>query len=231
MNFDVAFMSDTFLKLLAALPTTLLLFISSILLGGVFALILVTLRVSSYRILNQLAKLYVLFFRGTPMLLQFFLIYYGSGQFEFIRESFLWVVLGSPFPCAILVMSLCHAAYAAEILRGGLNGIKHGEIEAAKSIGMSRWLLLRRLTVPLTIQNSLPAYSTEAILMVKSTALAGLITVLEMTGVAQQIIQRTYRTIEVFICAAVIYLFVSYLIIYTLQTIEKRLTSHLQHTH
>lgn len=225
---DIPFISDTMAKLLAALPTTLGLFISSLLLGGVLSLLIVAMRVSAYPPLSYFARGYMMVFRGSPLLIQMFLLYYGLGQFSLIRESLLWPVLRSPYSCAVLSLALCTAGYTAEIIRGGLLSIPHGQIEAGLANGMSRWVLLRRIIGPIALRYALPAYSTEAILLVKSTALASLVTVWDVTGVAQQIIQRTYRTMEVFVCAAVIYLLLNFILVRLFAAWENRLSRHLR---
>lgn len=221
---DFAFLSETFLKLAAALPVTLGLFFSSFLLGGVLALLILALRMSRNPLLSGFARLYILVFRGSPLMIQLFLIYYGLGQFDVIRHSFVWPVLREPFFCAVVALALCTASYTAEIFRGGLLAIPNGQIEAGLACGMSRWLLLRRIIAPVMLRYALPAYSTEAILLVKSTALASLVTVWDVTGVAQQIIQRTYRTMEVFLCAALIYLILNFIIVQIYAWIERRLS-------
>lgn len=137
---------------------------------------------SRWPLASGFAKGYILIFRGSPLLIQLFLIYYGLGQFGVIRHSFLWPLLREPFICAVLALALCTAAYTAEILRGGLLAIPPGQIEAGQACGMSRWLLLRRIIAPVMLRYALPAYSTEAILLVKSTALASLVTVWDVTG-------------------------------------------------
>jgi len=223
---DIAFLTDTFLKLAAAVPTTLGLFFCSFIVGGVFALIILSMRLSQWRVLRVTAKAYILVFRGSPLMIQLFLIYYGLGQFAVIRESLIWPVIKQPFFCAIFSLALCTAAYTAEILRGARQSIPPGQIEAGLACGMSRWLLLRRIIAPITLRYALPAYSTEAILLVKSTALASLVTVWEVTGVAQKIIQQTYRTLEVFICAAVIYLLINYVLIKAFQLLERYLSKN-----
>lgn len=225
---DFAFLADTMLKLLAALPTTLTLFFASLALGLTLSLGIVSLRVSRWAVLSYPARFYIMLFRGTPLLIQMFLIYYGLGQFPAIRDSFAWVVLRSPYGCAVVSLALCTAGYTAEIIRGGLLSVPHGQIEAGLAVGMSRWTLLRRVIAPVTLRQALPAYSTEAVLLVKSTALASLVTVWDVTGVAQQIIQRTYRTMEVFACAAVIYLLLNFLIVRAIGWLEHRLTPHLR---
>ncbi|WP_213881102.1 ABC transporter permease [Pseudomonas sp. dw_358] len=225
---DFPFLADTLLKLLGALPTTLELFFGSLALGLLLSLGIVAMRVSRWRWPSYPARFYIMLFRGTPLLVQMFLIYYGLGQFPVVRESFAWVVLRSPFGCAVISLALCTAGYTAEIIRGGLQSVPHGQIEAGLAIGMSRWELLRRIIAPVTLRQALPAYSTEAILLVKSTALASLVTVWDVTGVAQQIIQRTYRTMEVFLCAALIYLVLNFLIVRAVAWLEHRLTPHLR---
>ena len=175
--FDFAFMSETILKLLAAVPTTLMLFFSSLILGLSLSVLIVCCRVSLYPIMSVPARFYIMVFRGTPLLVQMFLIYYGLGQFPWIRHSFAWVILKEPFGCAVVSLALCTAGYTAEIIRGGLQNIPQGQIEAGLAIGMSRWTLLCRVIAPVTLRLALPAYSTEAILLVKSTALASLVTV------------------------------------------------------
>lgn len=225
---DFAFLLDTLLKLLSALPTTLTLFFSSLSLGLLLSFGIVGMRVSRCPLLSYPARCYIMIFRGTPLIIQMYLIYYGLGQFPVVRESFAWVVLRSPYGCAVVSLALCTAGYTAEIIRGGLLSIPYGQIEAGQAIGMSRLALLRRIIAPVTLRQVLPAYSTEAILMLKATALASLITVWDVTGIAQQIIQRTYRTMEVFACAAFIYLVLNYLIVRAMRWLEHRLTPHLR---
>ncbi|MEK1942518.1 MAG: ABC transporter permease subunit, partial [Pseudomonas sp.] len=123
----------------------------------------------------------------------------------------------------IISLALCTAGYTAEIIRGGLLSVPHGQIEAGQAIGLSRWQLLYRIIAPMTLRQALPAYSTEAVLLVKSTALASLLTVWDVTGVAQQIIQRSYRTMEVFACAALIYLVLNFLVVRAVGWLEGRL--------
>jgi octopine/nopaline transport system permease protein len=228
MNFDFDFLADTLAKLLAALPTTIGLFFASLAAGGLLSLVIVAMRVSPHWLPNRIARGYILVFRGSPLLIQMFLVYYGVGQFQAVRDSFLWPVLRAPYSCAIVSLALCTAGYTAEIIRGGLQSVPYGQVEAALACGMSRFTVLRRIIAPITLRHALPAYSTEAVLLVKSTALASLVTVWEVTGVAQQIIQRTYRTMEVFICAAAIYLVLNFLIVRALGLIEHKLTPHLR---
>lgn len=223
---DIDFLLDTLGKLLAAVPTTLGLFFLSLFFGGLLSLLIVAMRVGPYPALRWFARGYVLVFRGSPLLIQLFLIYYGLGQFEAVRDSMFWIVLREPYACAVLALAMCTAGYTAEILRGGLMAVPQGQIEAGLAAGMSRWTLLRRIIAPIALRQCLPAYSTEAVLLVKSTALASLVTVWDVTGVAQQIIQRTYRTMEVFSCAAAIYLILNFLLVRAIGLLEHRLSPH-----
>ncbi|OSQ36783.1 ABC transporter permease [Thalassospira mesophila] len=223
---DFPFLLSTMKSLLAATPTTLGLFSLSIFFGGLLALLIVTMRVSNNIVARNFAKGYIFVFRGSPLLIQMFLVFYGLGQFGVIRHSIVWPALREPFVCAVLSLALCTGGYSAEIFRSGLRAVPPGEIEAARAAGMSGFLLLRRIIAPIAFRHALPAYSTEIVLMVKSTALASLVTVWEITGVAQRLISQTYRTMEVFMCAAALYLILNFLILQVLALIEHRLNRH-----
>ena len=223
---DFAFLSQTMMTLLAAVPMTLALFSLSVVCGGLLALLIVWMRVGGNPVLSAFAKGYIFIFRGSPLLIQMFLIFYGLGQFAVIRYSFLWPFLREPFVCAVLSLALCTAGYSAEIFRGGIRAVSPREIEAARAVGMSGFLLVRRIIAPIAFRHALPAYSTEVVLMMKSTALASLVTVWEVTGVAQRLISHTYRTMEVFLCAAIIYLTLNFIILQAMALLEYRLSRH-----
>ncbi|MBY5546407.1 ABC transporter permease subunit [Rhizobium leguminosarum] len=223
---DFTFIASTLVTLLKAVPTTLVLFSLSIIAGGLLALVIVWMRTSGNPVLTSFAKGYIFIFRGSPLLIQMFLVFYGLGQFGFIRYSFLWPFLREPMVCAVLSLALCTAGYTAEIFRGGIRAVSPKEIEAARSIGMSGFLLVRRILAPIAFRHALPAYSTEIVLMMKSTALASLVTVWEVTGVAQRLISQTYRTMEVFLCAAIIYLVLNFIILQGMALLEYSLSRH-----
>jgi octopine/nopaline transport system permease protein len=225
---DIAFLSDTMGQLLAATPLTIALWISCIAIGGVLAIFIAWARVGGFWPLEKLAAGYIFVFRGSPLLIQTFLLYYGVSQFAQVRQSFFWPVLRDPFNSAVISLALCTAGYTAEIWRGGLQAVPGREIEAARAVGMSGFTLFRRIIAPIALRQALPAYSTEIVLMMKSTALASLVTVWEVTGVAQRIISHTYRTFEVFICAALIYLVLNFIVIRALGLLERRLSPHLR---
>jgi octopine/nopaline transport system permease protein len=224
MSIDTAFLCDTLLQLVRALPTTLLLFAASVALGTLLALLVVWLRTCEVAVLRHLARGYIFLFRGSPLLIQMFLLYYGLSQFPEVRQSPFWPVLREPLSCAVIALALCTAGYMAEIFRGGLQAVPAQQIEAARAAGMSGGLLARRIIIPIALRSCLPAYSTEIILMMKATSLASLVTVYEVSGVAQRIIAETYRTLEVFLCAALIYLVLNVLIVRTLTLVERRLS-------
>lgn len=222
------FYRETILKLLGGVPLTLQLTFWSILFGGVFALVLAMMSQSRLRPVAALAKTYVFVFRGTPLLVQMFLIYYGLAQFPEVRQSILWPFLREPWFCAVLALALNTAAYTTEILRGGLQAVPHGQVEAARACGMSGALLYRRVILPVALRQALPSYATEVILMVRATALASIITLMEITGIAQKINSQTFRAVEVFICAGAVYLAINFILSRLFLLLEHRLTPHLR---
>lgn len=222
---DPGFFLEIIPKLLAGLPLTLQLAGSSILLGFVLALLLALALQSSRRLVVWPIRTFVAVFRGTPLLVQIFLIYYGLGQFRPTLQSLgLWSLFREPYWCAILALTLNTAAYGSEILRGAIRNVPRGLSEAASALGLSRVLTLRLVVLPLALRQALPAYSNEIILMVKGTSLASIITLTEVTGVAEELIAQTYRAMEVFIAAGAIYLVLNFLIVRALALLEVRLT-------
>jgi octopine/nopaline transport system permease protein len=221
-------MFEALQKLLAGVPLTLELALLATTLGAVLALLLALMRASGNAVLDAAARLYVFAFRGSPLLVQIFLIYYGLGQFRAVRLSVLWPFLREPFWCAVLALTLNTAAYASEIIRGGLAAVPHGEVEAARACGMSRGLAFRRIVLPLAIRQALPAYGNELVLMVKATSLASIITLMEITGIAAKLVSDTYRVIEVFVVAGALYLAINFVLTRLVMAAEYRLTPHLR---
>lgn len=222
MDFD--FLKETVLLLLSGVPLLLQLSFFSIAAGALFAVLLALMRLSGNPVLDHAARSYVFVFRGTPLLVQIFLIYYGLGQFPEIRQSFLWPFLREPYWCALLALTLNTAAYSSEIIRGGILSVPFGQIEAARACGMSRGLIFRRIIVPQGLIVALPAYGNEIILMTRSTALASTITLMEVTGIASKLISETFRAVEVFICAGAIYLILNFAISRAIALLERRLS-------
>jgi octopine/nopaline transport system permease protein len=225
---EIAFLAETTMQLLSGIPLMLQLWAISVAAGAVLAIVLALMRLSGVKPLEWVASFFVFVFRGTPLLVQMFLIYYGLSQFPEIRQSWLWIFLRQPYWCAILAFVLNTAAYGSEIVRGGLLAVPYGEVEAARACGMSGFLLFRRIVFPIALRQALPAYGNEIILMVKATSLASIITLMEVTGIAQRLISETFRAVEVFVCAGAIYLVINFLISRAVAWLEHRLSPHLR---
>ncbi|HEY8567190.1 MAG TPA: ABC transporter permease [Beijerinckiaceae bacterium] len=226
---DLAFMGESFLRLLTGIPLTLKLAGTSIAIGAVLALGLALMRRSGVAPLDWFARGYIFVFRGTPLLVQLFLIYYGLGQFRpFLQELGVWWFLREPYYCAVLALTLNTAAYGAEIIRGGLQAVPHGQVEAARACGMSGFLLFRRVVAPIALRQALPAYGNEMVLMVRATAIASIVTLMEVTGIAQKMIAESFRAIEIFICAGAIYLVLNFLLSRAIMALEWWLSPHLR---
>ena len=228
MNIDFDLIVESVPRMLAGVGITLELLILSTLFGTALAIVTVLMRISPYRWLRWPAIAYIYFFRGTPMLVQIFVIYHGAGQFEFIRDSFLWSVLRVPFWCAIIAFSLNVGAYTAEILRGGIQGVDKGLLEAGAALGLSKSQRFVRITTPIAVRLALPAYGNEIISLMKSTALASTITIFDMMGVARTIQAQTYKPYEVFISAAIIYLIMVWVIQQGIALAERRTSRYMQ---
>ena len=224
---DLTFLGETFVTLIGGIPLTLQLTALSVVSGGVLAFVLALMRSSRNPFLDVPARFYIFAFRGTPLLVQIFIIYYGLSQFPALRQSVLWPFLREAYWCAAIALALNTAAYSAEVIRGGLNAVPAGQIEAARSFGMTRALAFRRIIMPLALRQMLPAYSNEIILMVKATALASTITLMEITGLAARAISQSYRAIEVFLVAGALYLVLNVVLVQALGLLERRLMRHL----
>jgi len=197
---------------------TLLSLFFGIFVGAFFAL----LRTSKNRVFYYISYCYSYIFRGTPLLVQIFIIYFGLAQIEFIRESFLWIFLKEPYACAILAFTLNTGAYTSEIFRSAFETINKGILEAAKGLGINRVQTFLKIKLPIAIKQSLPAYGNEMILMLKGTSLASTVTLLDLTGVAKHIISTTFRPIEVFIVAGSIYLLMTFVIHNFIKFLERK---------
>lgn len=214
--------------LLGGVALTLELVVLSGILGLFFGLILALLRLSSLWWVRVLPFLYIFFFRGTPLLVQIFLIYYGLGQFESVRESVFWSVLKQPFWCAIIAFTLNTSAYIAEIIRGAILAIPKGELEAADAIGLSERQKLTRIILPRAFGIMLPAYSNEVIFMLKGSSLAMTISLMDITGIAKTISAKTYTIFELYFAAGMIYLVLSWCVLFAFRHLERYFNRHMQ---
>ena len=219
---DLDLILNSFPKLLSASIITLKLLSVSLMIGMFIGLFFAILRIKNNIIFGKIAYVYSYIFRGTPLLVQIFIIYYGFGQVEFIRESFLWIILKEPYWCAVIAFALNTGAYTSEILRSAFQTIKPGYIEAGRSLGVANKIIFYKIQIPIAIRQSLPAYGNEIILMLKGTSLASTVTLMDLTGVAKYIISTTFKPIEVFIIAGSIYLFITFIIHNLIKFLEKK---------
>ncbi len=226
---DPVFMGETFVTLLGGLPLTLKLAGSAVACGGLLALALAAMRLSGSLLLSAPAQAFVFVFRGTPLLVQIFLIYYGLGQFRpVLQEWGIWWFFRDAYWCALLALALNTAAYASEIVRGAVLSVPHGQVEAARACGMGPVTRFRRIVAPIALRQGLPAYSNEIVSMVKATSLASVITLMEVTFLAQKLISQTFRAIEIFVCAGAIYLLLNIVVTRLVVLLEYRLSPHLR---
>ena len=219
---DFELMINSFPKLLSAAVITLKLLSVSLIIGLFIGLLFAILRLNKNIFINRFAYGYSYLFRGTPLLVQIFIIYFGLGQIEYLRTTFLWVILKEPYWCAIIAFALNTGAYTSEILRSAFQTIKPGIIEAGQSLGISSKNIFYKIQIPIAIRQSLPAYGNEIILMMKGTSLASTVTLMDLTGVAKYIISTTFRPVEVFIVAGGIYLFMTFIFHNLIKFLEKK---------
>jgi len=219
---DLDFALEHLPRLLKAVKLTIELTILSLFFGVFVGIFFAILRTSNNKILYYLSYYYSYIFRGTPLLVQIFIIYFGLAQIEWVRESFLWVFLKEPYSCAIFAFTLNTGAYSSEIFRSAFETINKGIIEAAEGLGLNKINTFFKIKLPIAIKQSLPAYGNEMILMLKGTSLASTVTLLDLTGVAKHIISTTFRPVEVFIVAGSIYLLMTFLIHNFIKFLERR---------
>ena len=210
------------------LLTTLALLAMALVLGALGALPLAVLRASDRPWVARPVAVYTWLFRGTPLLVQLFLLYYGLAQFEAVRASVLWPWLSSAWFCAVLAFALNTCAYTTEIVAGAIRATPPGEVEAARACGMRATMLLRRIVLPSALRRSLPAYSNEAIMMLHGTSLASIVTLLDLTGAAREMNSRTYLPFEAFVTAALAYLALTFVLVALFRRAEARWLAHLQ---
>ena len=220
---DLDLMINSLPKLLSATLTTLKLLSLSLIFGLIIGLIFAIMRLSKNKFISNFSYGFSYIFRGTPLLVQIFIIYFGLGQIEYLRSTILWTILKEPYWCAIIAFALNTGAYTSEILRSAFETIKPGLIEAGKSLGISSKIIFYKIQIPVAIKQSLPAYGNEIILMLKGTSLASTVTLMDLTGVAKYIISTTFKPIEVFIVAGSIYLFLTFLIHNFIKFTEKKM--------
>jgi octopine/nopaline transport system permease protein len=219
MSFDFTLIIDAVPKILLGIGLTFQLLVVSAVLGLVLAIGIMLMRISGKWYLSWPAQIYIYIFRGTPILVQIFIVYYGFPQLEFIRESFIWPLFRDPFGCAIVALTLNTGAYVSEILRGGVMGT---------ALGLSVRQRFIHLTSPIAIRLALPAYGNDVISLLKSTALASTITLADMTGIARTIVAQTFAPYEIFISLAIIYMILTWILQKSLGRVERYLGRYMQ---
>lgn len=228
MSFDVGLIIESIPRILSGIGITLQLLAYSSIIGFAMAVGLLLMRISGRWFLSWPAMAYIYVFRGTPILVQIFLIYHGLPQFEAIRDSIFWSILREPFGCCIVALSLNSGAYVSEILRGGVLGVDRGILEAGKALGLKPPQRFIYLTTPIAIRLAIPAYSNDFISMLKATALASTVTLMDITGVARTIVSETFAPYEIFIAAAIIYLSLTWVFQRCFSLLERRMSRYLK---
>ena len=218
---DIQVIIDNLPLYFRGLWTTIILVISSLAVGLCLAIPIALLASSKNKWVSMLPKAYIYFFRGTPLLVQMYMIYHGMGQFGAVRDSFLWVIFKEAYACALISFALNTAGYTAEILRGAIAQTAFGEIEAAKACGMSSAKIYRRIILPSAFRRALPAYGNEVIFMLHGSALAGVITIIDLFGAAKVVNARNFVPFESFITAGLFYLALTLLIVAVVKKAEK----------
>lgn len=225
---DFSVVVDSLPMFLGGLWTTVWMVAVSLVLGLVLAVPLGVARTSRNPLINGPVWAYTYFFRGTPLLVQLYLIYYGAGQFDLVRDSPFWTLLREAWFCALLAFVLNTAAYTAEIVRGAVATTPPGEVEAAKALGFSAFQRYRRIVLPSALRRALPAYGNEVIFMLHGSAVASVVTIADLTGVARIVNSRYYTPYEAFLTSAAFYLVLTFAIVWAFKLAERRVFAHLR---
>mgnify|MGYP003932084755 FL=1 len=222
------FIGSTIMEYWGGLVTTVQLVFLSLVLGLLLALPLAIMRTSRNPLINAPVWLYTYVFRGTPLLIQLYIIYYGIAQIEGIQQTFWWDIFREAFYPALLAFTLNTAAYTTEIIRGAIVATPNGEIEAAKAYGMNWALRMRRIILPSAARRAVQAYSNEVIFMLHASAIASVVTLVDLTGAARNIYSRFYAPFDAFIFVALIYMALTFILVFAFRKLEQHLLRHQQ---
>ncbi|WP_165855972.1 ABC transporter permease [Marinobacter sp. JSM 1782161] len=228
LNQNQVFTATTMLHYWDGLVTTVQLVFLSLVIGLVLSVPLAVMRTVRNPFVSGPVWLYTYLFRGTPLLIQLYIIYYGIAQIEGIQDTFWWVIFKDPFYPALLAFVLNTAAYTTEIIRGALEATPYGEVEAAKAYGMSWMKRMQRIILPSAARRALQAYSNEVIFMLHASAIASVVTIVDLTGAARDIYSRFYAPFDAFIAVALIYMALTFTIVFCFRLLEKRMLRHLK---
>jgi arginine transport system permease protein len=216
------------MSLSSGLLTTLELMLFSLIFGLTLAIALTFVSQSKYLLLRWPVDIFIFFIRGTPLLVQIFLLYFGLAQFHVLRHGIFWPIISQPFACAVAAFSLNTCAYTIVLLRGAIQSVPRGEVLACQALGMTSFMMLRRVIFPRAFRLVLPAYSNEVIMILKGTTLASTITVMDLMGVTNQLIAQTYQTIPLLLLAGAIYLVVNLIVMNVFHLLERRYRAYLR---
>lgn len=226
LNRNDIFTASTIMEYWGGMVTTVQLVFLSLILGLVLAVPLAIMRTSKNPLINTPVWLYTYIFRGTPLLIQLYIIYYGLAQIEGIQQTFWWDIFREAFYPALLAFTLNTAAYTTEIIRGAIVATPSGEIEAAKAYGMSWALRMRRIILPSAARRGVQAYSNEVIFMLHASAIASVVTLVDLTGAARNIYSRFYAPFDAFIFVALLYMALTFLLVFAFRKLENYLLQH-----
>ncbi|MGF1759646.1 ABC transporter permease [Photobacterium sagamiensis] len=221
---DFSIFTESWQLYLDGFITTVWMVFVALLIGLFISIPIGIARNSKNPILSLPAWAFIYFFRGTPLLIQLYLIYYGLSQLINVQDT-MWQ---EAWFCALVAFILNTSAYTAEIVRGAINSLPKGEIEAAKAYGMSTPLAFRRVILPSALRRALPAYSNEVIFMVHGSAVAGIVTIVDLTGAARIVNSRYYAPFESFLFAGMCYMVLTFLIIWGFRKLEGHWLRHLR---
>jgi len=226
---DFAPIFESYALYLEGFWTTAKLVSWALVIGLAMAVPLAILRTSRNPLVNGPVWAFTYFFRGTPLLIQMFLLYYGLGQQQFMIDlSQSFDFLKDAYWYALAAFTLNTAAYTTEIIRGAIEGTPYGEIEAARACGMSKTMTLRRITLPSAFRRALPAYSNEVIFMLHGSAIASVITIVDLLGAARIVASRHYNPFEAFIAVGIFYFCITFALIGGFKWLENRWFAHLR---
>lgn len=224
---DYSIIIDNLGLFLQGLNLTIQFTFLSVLIGFALAIGLAVMRDSKYKIVSYPIQFYIYFLRGTPLLVQIYLIYHGLAQFSLVRDTFLWVLFKEAYFCGLLAWTLNTSAYGAEILRGAFKNTPKGEVEAAIAFGMSKFQVFWRITFPSSIRRAFPAYSNEIILMLHATSLASTITLIDLTGAARLVYEQHYAPFVAFTFVGLVYLMITMILTWVFKWFERNWMQHL----
>lgn len=230
---DLSVVTDNLGEFSSGLWLTLHLVFISCVCGLAAAVPLAVLRVSRNPLVAVPVRAYTYFFRGTPMLVQLLLVYYGLAQFRWLQLQWeagnaFWLLLREPYFCALLAFALNTCAYTTEIIAGSIRNTPHGEVEAAKALGMTRFTMLRRIVLPSALRRAIPTYSNEVILMLQGSSIASAVTLVDLTGAARNVYSKHFAPFEAFVFAGLIYLVLTFALVGLFRLAEQRWLAHLQ---